>query len=194
MQCKESVMTNSPIGQRRPSERKADHQLPENSPENLDRKLDHAIKETFPTSDPVSVSITKGEAIDYDGQGARAEPGGQIQDGQGKAENLLNDARETLREVAGSASEAAREAVSKGRRYVRQAGERYPEAERYYREGSRAIGQQVTDKPLLSLLVAGAVGYALAWMIHGNSGSRTDRVPSYGRTQRGYAPHRSPST
>jgi hypothetical protein len=33
--------------------------LPENSKENLDRKLDHAITETFPTSDPVSVKITK---------------------------------------------------------------------------------------------------------------------------------------
>jgi hypothetical protein len=26
---------------------------------NLDKKLDHAIEETFPTSDPVSVKITK---------------------------------------------------------------------------------------------------------------------------------------
>ncbi len=36
-----------------------DCDLPENSKENLDKKLDHAIEETFPTSDPVSVSITK---------------------------------------------------------------------------------------------------------------------------------------
>ncbi len=37
----------------------ADRKLPENSKENLDKKLDHAIEETFPTSDPISVSITK---------------------------------------------------------------------------------------------------------------------------------------
>ena len=37
-----------------------DKSLPENSKENLDRKLDHAVEETFPTSDPVSVQITKG--------------------------------------------------------------------------------------------------------------------------------------
>jgi hypothetical protein len=36
-----------------------DRKLPENSKENLDKKLDHAIEETFPTSDPVSVTITK---------------------------------------------------------------------------------------------------------------------------------------
>jgi hypothetical protein len=37
----------------------ADHKLPENSKENLDEKLDNAIEETFPTSDPISVKITK---------------------------------------------------------------------------------------------------------------------------------------
>ena len=37
-----------------------DKTLPENSKENLDRKLDHAIEETFPTRDPVSVTITQG--------------------------------------------------------------------------------------------------------------------------------------
>ena len=36
-----------------------DKKLPENSKENLDEKLDHAIEETFPTSDPISVKITK---------------------------------------------------------------------------------------------------------------------------------------
>jgi hypothetical protein len=38
---------------------KPDCDLPENSKENLDEKLDHALEETFPTSDPVSVSITR---------------------------------------------------------------------------------------------------------------------------------------
>ena len=46
--------------------RPSDAALPENTRENLDRKLDHAMGETFPTSDPVSVTITKGGAIDYD--------------------------------------------------------------------------------------------------------------------------------
>ena len=36
-----------------------DCDLPENLQSNLDRKLDHALEETFPTSDPVSVSITR---------------------------------------------------------------------------------------------------------------------------------------
>jgi len=43
-----------------PAECPPDNKLPENSQENLDARLDHAIEETFPTSDPVSVTITKG--------------------------------------------------------------------------------------------------------------------------------------
>jgi len=37
----------------------SDRKLPENSKENLDEKLDNAIEETFATSDPISVNITK---------------------------------------------------------------------------------------------------------------------------------------
>ncbi len=38
---------------------KDDDKLPENSKKSLDKKLDEALEETFPTSDPVSVKITK---------------------------------------------------------------------------------------------------------------------------------------
>ena len=38
---------------------KTDKKLAENSKKSLDKKLDHALEETFPTSDPVSVKITK---------------------------------------------------------------------------------------------------------------------------------------
>ena len=46
-------------GERKPSKDTADCDLPENCQERLDERLDHAIYETFPTSDPVSVVITK---------------------------------------------------------------------------------------------------------------------------------------
>jgi hypothetical protein len=48
-----------PEEDRKPPKEKPDHTLPENSDENLDGKLDQALEETFPTSDPVSVKITK---------------------------------------------------------------------------------------------------------------------------------------
>jgi ElaB/YqjD/DUF883 family membrane-anchored ribosome-binding protein len=75
--------------------------------------------------------------------------------------------RDALSDVTESGSGAAREVYSQGQHYVRQASARYPEAERYYQDGSRAISQQVAETPWLSLAVAGAVGYGLAWMIHG---------------------------
>jgi hypothetical protein len=36
--------------------------LPENSKEHLDERLDEGLEETFPSSDPVSVIITRGVA------------------------------------------------------------------------------------------------------------------------------------
>jgi len=51
----------------KPTECPPDNNLPENSQENLDARLDHAIGETFPTSDPVSVTITKGPKPDQGG-------------------------------------------------------------------------------------------------------------------------------
>ena len=43
----------------KPDGQKSDDALPENSKKSLDKKLDEALEETFPTSDPVSVKITK---------------------------------------------------------------------------------------------------------------------------------------
>ncbi|GEO18440.1 hypothetical protein [Microvirga aerophila] len=181
-----------PSEPRKPAECPPDCDLPENSKENLDAKLDHAIEETFPTSDPVSVSITKGGAIDYDQQSAAASAtaANSSQAEQGTAEQLLDQVREALGDVAGSASKTAQEAYNQGERYVRQARERYPEAERLYQEGHRVVSQQVTESPWVALFVAGAIGYGLAWLIHGGRDRQPERVPDYARTRRGYAPHR----
>jgi hypothetical protein len=46
-------------GFRQDSPSETDKHLPENSQKKLNQKLDEALEETFPTSDPVSVKITK---------------------------------------------------------------------------------------------------------------------------------------
>ncbi|MBE7199976.1 MAG: hypothetical protein INR70_19515 [Parafilimonas terrae] len=46
-------------GFRRDSAQPGDKQQPENKQENLNERLDEALEETFPSSDPVSVKITK---------------------------------------------------------------------------------------------------------------------------------------
>jgi hypothetical protein len=168
-----------------------DNALPENSKENLEQKLDHAIEETFPSSDPVSVSVTKGGAIDYDhrDEAASAARGASGQHDQSTAENLLGQAKETIASAAGTASAAAREAYDQGRRYVRTAHERYPEAERFYREGTQTVRQYAAENPLLTLLVGVGIGYVLAWMVHSGGSEEGKRVPDYAKTTRGYSAH-----
>ena len=166
-----------------------DRTISENSQENLDRKLDHAIKETFPKSDPVSVTTTKGGAIDYDEQGvATSGPDGVPLEGKpATAGNLLDEAKDTLSELTSSATAAASEAYGQGKRFVQDAADQYPEAERYYRKGAQVVRQQASENPLLMLLGGVFLGYALAWMIH--SGSAEDkRVPTSARTRQRFAP------
>jgi ElaB/YqjD/DUF883 family membrane-anchored ribosome-binding protein len=138
------------------------------------------------------VTITKGPEPDGPDHGARspsaADQGGPPE--QDSAEQILDQVREALHDVADQASEAARDMYSRGEHYTRQAREQYPEAERYIREGQRAMTERVAGNPLLALLMAGAIGYALAWMIHGQRRTREAHLPDYGRIDRGYAPHR----
>src|SRR5215207_2734689 len=169
--------------ERQSAECPPDSKLPENSQENLDARLDHAIEETFPTSDPVSVTITKGpephrpdqeaSSSSADNQQSRAE--------QGSTEHVLDQVREALNDVAGSATEAAGNVYSQGERYARQLGEQYPEAQHYVGEAQRLVTRHTTGNPLLSLLIAGAIGYAMAWMIHRERRNREPDVPDYGR-------------
>jgi hypothetical protein len=56
--------------------------------------------------------------------------------------------------------------------------------------GRRAISQQTAENPLLSLLLAAAVGDALTQRGHGQRRRRNEPVLDYDRTSRGYAPHR----
>ncbi len=161
-----------------------DKTLPENDQKNLDRKLDHAVEETFPTSDPVSVSVTKGGAIDYDSQQpASSTVQGRSEPGQAPAEGLVGQAQETLEKVTGTATDTARAAYERGRRYVDTARERYPEAERYYREGSQTVRDYAVENPLLTLLAGVGIGYALAWMIHSGGSGRGHSSADYARTR-----------
>jgi ElaB/YqjD/DUF883 family membrane-anchored ribosome-binding protein len=176
----------------KPSEHPSDNRLAENSQENLDARLDHAIEETFPTSDPVSVTITKGPEPDHPDEIALASAADDQQGHteQESTEEVLDQVREALQDVVDQASGAARDLYNRGEHYARQARDQYPEAERQIQESQRAVAQRVTGNPLLALLMAGVAGYALARLIHGGRQERKVDVPDYGRTDRGYAPHR----
>jgi len=122
---------------------------------------------------------------------ARANP--QAKGGASRPESagegLVDQARETVRDAADTASSLARDAYETGARYVREGLDRYPEAGRYLdeggryiSEGSRAVSRPVEENPLLAVLMAGAAGYLLAYLIHGGSRGR-ESVPDYARTR-----------
>jgi ElaB/YqjD/DUF883 family membrane-anchored ribosome-binding protein len=102
--------------------------------------------------------------------------------GEGTAEGVVGQATEAVRNVAESASELAQDAYETGARYVREGRDRYPEASRYISEGSRIVSRPIEHNPLVAILIAGAVGYLVGYMIHG-SGWQWNResVPDYAR-------------
>jgi hypothetical protein len=189
-----SISSQSTFGRedRKSAECSPDSKLPENSQGTLDARLDPAIEETFPTGDPVSVLVTK-KAVAPDQQEVTVTASsGQTHDDQDQAEQetaeeLLDQVREALQDVGQTVSGTIREASHKGQRYARHARERYPEAERSYQDGRRVVREQMTGNPWPWLLMAGAVGYTLAWMIHGEHRGRDRRVPDYAKTGRSYA-------
>lgn len=122
--------------------------------------------------------------------GDRDTAHGNPQGGRASPESLADQARNTAADLAGRASDVAREAYDQSQRYVRQAGDRYPEAQRYYERATRSIEYQVTQAPLVSLLAVGAVGLGMAWLMGGLTRSQ-DHVPYRGRTGRDYPGQRS---
>src|SRR4051812_46335518 len=99
-------------------------------------------------------------------------------------ESLAGQATEAVRTMAESAPELARDTYEAGARYVREGLDRYPEAGRYIREGSRAVSRPVEQNPLMAIFAAGALGYLLAYLIHGGGfQSIRDSVPDYARTR-----------
>src|SRR5829696_7958372 len=60
--------------------------------------------------------------------------------------------------------------------------EYYDDASRYVRTGTRAVAHQVEEQPLAAMLLSGAAGYLLAYLIHGEHRSvRGEPIPDYAR-------------
>jgi len=135
---------------------------------------------------------TPGQPGNVQATGAK-QAGGNGPNPQGTAgstESLADQAAATVSDVASSASDIARGAYDQGQRYVREAGERYPQAQRYYQRATETIGHQISEAPVTSLLAVGAVGLGMAWLIGGLSRSQ-DRAPSRFRSRRDYPGQRA---
>ena len=82
---------------------------------------------------------------------ARTQAAGGIREATGAAQNLY-----------GQAKDAARDATDAAAGYVKGA---YENSGDTFRDGSQAIAKKVQDNPLGSLLVAGAIGFAMALLM-----------------------------
>jgi uncharacterized protein YjbJ (UPF0337 family) len=124
------------------------------------------------------------EAVGEFAGDARTRAQGMARQAEGAAENYVGQARDTLREYADEASAYAGEAYERGMGMARRQWDRY-EPDRYLREGRQIVRRQVETHPLVTILVAGAVGYLLGYLIHGRRGSN-EGVPDYARRQTRY--------
>ena len=105
---------------------------------------------------------------------------GKTNQGGGTAEDVAGQATEAVRNVAEKASDLAQNAYETGARYVRDGWDRLPEVDRY----SRAVSRPVEQNPLTAIIAAGAVGYLLAYLVHGGGFQSTrESVPDYARTR-----------
>jgi hypothetical protein len=160
--------------------------LAENSPTNLDRRFDHALEETFPTSDSVSVVITKGGAIDYDeyGEAVSELPTPSGQEAQHPSERPSKESNDTLRAGADPMTATAHAASDRSVNNTRDAAHERSEAERKVREGARAAPNQAARNPLIMLVAGVGLGYALSWMIHADRSTSKERRPDRTRARR----------
>jgi hypothetical protein len=88
------------------------------------------------------------------------------------AKNGIATAVETVTDLTGKAQTAAVEAAGTIRDAAVETAERVGDATTStYRQGVRAgeyVSQNTAEQPLLALLIAGAIGYGIAYMIHGH--------------------------
>ncbi|WP_131194783.1 CsbD family protein [Lichenihabitans psoromatis] len=71
----------------------------------------------------------------------------------GQAQNAFGSVKDTARQVANDAPKYLDDAIDNG--------------QRYYRQGSQAVREQFGNVPVTEIMLAGAAGYLLAWLIHG---------------------------
>jgi len=156
-------MPDEKIDQKRPLDAQNEHKPVQQ------RHVDDAVDDSFPASDPPAwtTSASKSVAAECEPDALNEAP---VPPGQGLDEQSPTN----LWATAEQASDTARDLYQRGRTYLEQ-GRRYmPEAERYYRQGVESVGRPVQEHPVAALLVIGALGCALGWML----GRRTSSASS----------------
>ncbi|MDX7951355.1 CsbD family protein [Lichenihabitans sp. Uapishka_5] len=78
---------------------------------------------------------------------------GRFREAEGQVEQLYGQAKDAVRQGVGQVADAARDL--------------YGDPASYARQRSDVARRQVEANPLVAVLIAGAVGYVLSYLIHG---------------------------
>lgn len=89
---------------------------------------------------------------------------GRFREAKGTAQNAYGQAKDSAADLADRAGDYAGDAYDRAGDYANDAYER---GSSYLRDGRHAVSTQVEENPMLALLIAGAVGYGLALLVHG---------------------------
>ena len=84
----------------------------------------------------------------------------------GAASDTVKDAYNNPDRYVGGARDAVQNAAGAAQGYAQDV---YNNSGDYYRQGVDTVAHKVEENPLVALLIAGAVGYGLALLIHGRS-------------------------
>jgi len=105
-------------------------------------------------------------------EGAAKNIGGKIESAAGdlvgdnktRTQGVTDQVAGSVQNAYGSVKDAARQVADQAPRYLDDA---LDSGQRYYRQGSQVVREQFGNVNLTEILLAGAAGYLLAWLIHG---------------------------
>ncbi|MFC1456934.1 hypothetical protein ACETIH_09420 [Microvirga arabica] len=118
------------------------------------RLVDDTVDDSFPASDPPAWTTTGPKSVAAKHEGDERP-----------------NARKSsmVRSVVDQASSLAEDAYRHSGESLQQFRRRFPEAERFSRQGAKSIAQPIQQYPTVALLAAAAAGYGLAWLIYGRT-------------------------
>ena len=101
------------------------------------------------------IQDASGAATDY----AKSQAKKLSASAEGSVHEAYGQAKDVAKGLSGSAS-----ALAEGASAL--AGDAYDRSGRYLREANRTVGGQIGDNTLTALLLAGAAGYLLSYIVH----------------------------
>ncbi len=110
------------------------------------------------------------------------QPPGQTQWSAGSTGTVVDQGQGVPTPRGSSPSDNLHGASQQGQRSG--GGDQYALARRSFEQGKRVVSHRVAEAPLATLLAVGAVGYVLAWAVHGRQSTARTPVPRRARTRR----------